>query len=343
MGTLATLAAAAAVTLAGVQPQLATIGDQLYLAFGRGDRVHVARSDDGGRSFGAPVLLPITGEVSLGMRRGPRVAVTNTAVLVAAVSGAQGRGKDGDVVLTRSTDRGRTWSQSVVINDVPGAAREGLHALAAQPNGLVVAAWLDLREKGTRIYAAVSRDHGATWRADTLVYASPSGSVCECCHPSIAIGAGGDISVMFRNSVDGKRDMYVVRSADGLTFGPAARLGVGSWTLNACPMDGGGLAVGPAGDLTAVWRREGTVFLSTPASPEQRVGDGRDAVVALSGGHRDVAWSAEAGVTLLRDGRMQVLGAGRFPSLIASPDYSVVAWEHQGQILIQRVPRAIRP
>ena len=184
------------------------------------------------------------------------------------------------------------------------------------------------------------RDSGATWRADTLVYASPSGSVCECCHPSIAIGAAGDVSVMFRNSVDGKRDMYVVRSADGLTFGPAARLGVGSWTLNACPMDGGGLVVGPAGELTAVWRREGTVFLSTPTSREQRIGDGRDAVVGLSGAHRDIAWSADAGVTLLRDGRIQVLGAGRFPSLVSSPDRSVVAWEHQGHVRVQVVPRA---
>jgi hypothetical protein len=342
MGTLATLAAAAAVTLAGVQPQLAAIGDQLYLTFGRGDTVFVARSSDEGRSFGTPVALPITGELSLGMRRGPRVAVTKSAVLVAAVSGAQGGGKDGDVVLTRSTDRGLTWSRPLVVNDVPGAAREGLHALAAHPDRLVVAAWLDLREKGTRIYAAVSRDHGATWRADTLVYASPSGSVCECCHPSIAIGADGTISVMFRNSVDGKRDMWVARATDGAAFGPAAKLGMGTWTLNACPMDGGGLAVGPAGDLSAVWRREGTVFLSTSADPEQRIGDGRDAVVALSGAHRDVAWSAEAGVTLLRNGQMQVLGAGRFPSLVASPDYSVVAWEHQGQILVQRVSRATR-
>ena len=343
MGSLATLAAAAAVTLAGVQPQLVAAGDQLFLAFGRGDTVYVARSSDGGRSFGAPVTLPISGELSLGMRRGPRVAVTNEAVVVAAVSGEQGGGKDGDVVFSRSTDRGLTWSRPIVINDVPGAAREGLHALAAHPSGLVVAAWLDLREKGTRIYAAVSRDHGATWRADTLVYTSPSGSVCECCHPSIAIGAGGDISVMFRNSLDGKRDMYVARSTDGATFGPAARLGIGSWTLNACPMDGGGLVAGPGADVTAIWRREGTVFLSTPASPEQRIGDGRDAVVALSGPHRDVAWSADAGVTLLRDGRGQVLGGGRFPSLAALPDSSVVAWEHQGQILIQRVPRSPRP
>ncbi len=340
MGTLATLAAAAAVTLAGVQPQLAMIGDQVYLAFGRGDTVLVARSPDGGLSFGAPVVLPITGEISLGMRRGPRVAVTNNTLLVAAVSGAQGGGKDGDVVLTRSTDRGRTWSQPVVINDVPGAAREGLHALAAHPNGLVVAAWLDLREKGTRIFAAVSRDHGATWRADTVVYTSPSGSVCECCHPSIAIGGGGDVSVMFRNSVDGKRDMYVARSTDSATFGPAARLGLGSWALNACPMDGGGLVSGPGGDLTAIWRREGTVFVGTAANPEQRVGEGRDPVVALAGAQRDVAWTGEAGVTLLRDGRSLVLGPGRFPSLIASPDRSVVAWEHQGQTMVRVVGRS---
>jgi hypothetical protein len=343
MGTLTALTAAAVVALAGVQPQLAAVGNQLFLAFGRGDTVYVARSSDGGRSFGEPATLPITGKLSLGMRRGPRVAVTDDAVLVAAVAGEQGGGRDGDVVLTRSTDRGRTWSRPTVINDVPGAAREGLHALAAQPDGLVVVAWLDLRAKGTRVYAAISRDHGATWRPDTLVHASPSGSVCECCHPSIAIHAGGDISVMFRNNLDGKRDMYVARSTDGLAFGPPARLGVGSWTLNACPMDGGGLVAGPGADLTAVWRREGTVFLSTPSSPEQRIGDGRDAVVALSGTHRDVAWSAETGVTLLRDGRMQVLGAGRFPSLIASPGHSVVAWEHQGRILIQHVPRPAQP
>lgn len=340
METLAALVAAAAITISGTQPQLAAFGSQLYLAFGRGDTVHVARSSDGGRSFGAPVALPTTGRLSLGRHRGPRIVVTNGAVLVAAVTGAQGGGKDGDVVLTRSTDRGLTWSQPLVINDVPGSAREGLHAIAATPGGLVVAAWLDLRAKGTRLYAAVSRDHGATWRADTLVYASPSGSICECCHPSIAIAAGGDISVMFRNNLDGNRDMYVARSVDGTTFGPATRLGVGSWALNACPMDGGGLVSGADGALTAIWRREGTVFLSTTADRERRIGDGRDPVVALSGAHRDIAWSAPDGVTLLRaDGPARVLGPGQFPTLVALPDRSVVAWEHQGTIVIQAIGR----
>ena len=36
-----------------------------------------------------------------------------------------------------------------VVNDVPDSAREGLHAMAADANGNLFAAWLDLRSKGT--------------------------------------------------------------------------------------------------------------------------------------------------------------------------------------------------
>lgn len=46
-----------------------------------------------------------------------------------------------------------------MINDVPAAAREGMHGFAASDAGVVAVAWLDLRQKGTRVYVAVSRDH----------------------------------------------------------------------------------------------------------------------------------------------------------------------------------------
>ncbi len=242
---LALFLAATTIVFPGVQPQLAAVGNRLYLAFGQGNVISVVQSADGGETFGPPSQLLVPGKMSLGMRRGPRIAATNSAVLVAAVAGAEGGGADGDVLLFRSTDRGRTWARSVAINDVPGSAREGLHAMAASPSGLVVVAWLDLREKGTRVYAAVSRDHGATWTPDTLVYASPSGAVCECCHPSVAIGPGGRVAIMFRNNLDGHRDMYVAESKDGVTFSSARKLGTGSWTLNACPMDGGAVACRP--------------------------------------------------------------------------------------------------
>ena len=336
---MALLAASPAAVFPGVQPHLASLGDDVYLTFGQGNVISVVRSVDGGETFGRPSQLSVAGKVSLGMRRGPRIAATSGAVLVAAVAGAVGGGADGDVLVYRSTDRGATWAAPVVINDVPGAAREGLHAMAATAEGLVVIAWLDLRQKGTRIYAAASRDHGATWSADRLVYSSPSGAVCECCHPSIALHGDGRMAIMFRNNAGGQRDMYVVRSRDGVTFTPAEKQGSGSWMLDACPMDGGGLVL-DGEHVVSAWRREDGIYLSTPEKPEQRLGTGRDPVVAQIGRHRDVAWSSADGVVLARGTATPMpLGDGRFPAVLALERRTIVAWEHQGQIHVRAVPR----
>ena len=339
MPALATVVVAASVVFAGAQPHLAAVGDRIFVVFGQGDTISVARSADSGETFDAPASLPVSGKLSLGMRRGPRIAGTARAVMVAAVIGQKGGGADGDIVVYRSIDQGVTWSAPVTINDVPGSAREGLHAMTASPTGLVVVAWLDLRQGGTRIYAATSRDHGATWTPDALVYAAPGGAVCECCHPSVAIGAGGHVAIMFRNNLDGNRDMYVTRSANGVTFAPATKLGTGSWALDACPMDGGGIAF-DGGELVATWRRENDVYLTTASVPERKLGPGRDSVVGQFAKHRDIAWSSPEGVLLSRDDSAPLsLGRGRFPTLLALSDRTVVAWEHQGQITLRTIAR----
>jgi hypothetical protein len=331
--------AAGLVSLAGTQPQLAASGERVYVAFGTGGAIAVARSADGGGAFAEPVTIPVDGVMALGRHRGPRIAATPRAVLVAAVVGARGGGADGDIVLYRSTDEGRTWASPAVVNDVPGAAREGLHALAANPSGLAVLAWLDLREKGTRIYAAVSRDHGATWGPDTLVYASPSGRVCECCHPSVAIGADGRIAIMFRNSLDGRRDMYVAGSRDGVTFAPPAKQGQGSWILEACPMDGGGVAV-HGGTLSSVWRRDDGIYAVSGPNAETRIGTGRDPALAQGDAGVDVAWVATNGIVLRQaGGQDRTLGPGQFPALLATRGATLVAFEHDGRVQVQRVPR----
>jgi hypothetical protein len=340
----AVLVAAGLATVAGSQPHLAVRGSEIYLAAGSGDSITVARSVDGGGSFEASIPLPPAGRLALGRHRGPRIAVTRDAVMVAAIAGAKGGGADGDVLLYRSRDRGRTWPAPIVINDVPGAAREGLHALAANAAGVVAVAWLDLRGPGTRVYAAISRDHGATWSTDALVYASPSGSVCECCHPSLAIDEAGTIAVLFRNQIDGHRDMYLARSADGRTFAPAVKQGSGTWALQACPMDGGAVVL-DRGTAHAVWRRETTIYTSATAGAsaapgEVAVGEGRDPVLATSGGRVDVAWTGAGGVHLRQAGRpTRMLGPGGFASLLALPERSVVAIEDRGRITIHVVPR----
>ena len=102
-----------------------------------------------------------------------------------------------------------------------------------------------------------------TWSKNVLVYESPDGTICQCCHPSIAIDGEGRISVMWRNVIQGSRDFYFSTSTDGLSFGKAQKMGAGTWQLNACPMDGGGLAVDDTG-LVSVWRRESQIFLARP-------------------------------------------------------------------------------
>ena len=113
--------------------------------------------------------------------------------LVITAIGGEEKGKNVDLLAWRSADNGKTWSEGIRINDVPAAAREGLHGLAAGQNGTLWTVWLDLREKGMRLMGSLSRDAGKTWSPNQLVYASPDGHICECCHPTAYVGPKGEL------------------------------------------------------------------------------------------------------------------------------------------------------
>jgi hypothetical protein len=326
---LATLLAstATAATLPCRQPQLAADGKLVYLACASGNTISIAKSDDGGRTFGPLTTVASVGALSLGNHRGPRVAIADRTVIVTAIAGLLGGGKDGDLLAWRSADGGRTWSAAVRVNDVEGAAREGLHAMAAH-GSTVVTAWLDLRAKGTQLYASISSDAGRTWGSNVLVYQSPSGTICQCCHPSLAITDAGEILVMFRNALDGHRDFYLARGTGG-AFGPALKLGTGTWALDTCPMDGGAVRASTKGDVTTVWRREQTVYLAAPGEPESIVGDGMNPALAISSSGPVVAWNASKGLTVSAAGQAPVLldATGKFAALTPTSGGVVAAWE----------------
>lgn len=320
------------------QPQLAVDGQTLGVTFGSGNAIHFTSSQDGGATFSPAVKVAEDGKLSLGRHRGPRIAMNGRNVVISAVVGEKGGGADGDVRAWRSTDGGKTWSASVRVNDVAGAAREGLHAMAAG-GGVIYAAWLDLREKGTRLYGSVSKDGGATWSKNTLVYESPEGHICECCHPSVKVNAKGEIAVMWRNWLSGSRDMYVARSKDGLTFAEAKKQGTGTWPLNACPMDGGDIAFGPGGRIWSAWRRDGSVFVAAPNGTEKLIGKGKDPSFALGSNGPVVAWT-ESGVRVLSSGAAepQVLDpSGAFVHL-AGESQVFAAWESGTGIKVVRIP-----
>jgi hypothetical protein len=320
------------------QPQLAASRNMVALAYGAGNSIYVATSTDEGRNFSKPSKVAEVGKLMLGRHRGPRVAISGDTIVVTAVSADSPKG---DLLAWRSVDAGKTWSNGIRVNDVAAAAREGLQTLATDGHGKFFAAWLDLRKPGTRLYGASSNDFGATWSANIPLYESPDGTICQCCHPSTTVDAAGRIWVMWRNSVGGARDMYIASSTDGAHFLNPAKLGNGSWKINACPMDGGGLAL-DGGHVVTAWRREKELYLDVPGEAEQRVGEGMD--ISVAGGAKGVyaAWTSGGGISLHTPGSAQpttIAEHGAFPNLLSLPGGTVLAaWENAGNIIVEPLP-----
>lgn len=330
------------------QPQMAASQGQVAITFGAGSTIYFASSTDDGRKFSAPVKVANTGALALGRHRGPRINLLDDAIVISAVVGEQVSAnsharllpESGNLTIWRSTDHGKTWVRTGAVNDVPGAAREGLHAMGSDSQGNLFAAWLDLRGSGTRLYGALSKDGGLTWSKNVQVYNSPEGSICQCCAPSVAIAENHEIWVMFRNVLDGDRDLYLTHTSDGVSFAPAQRLGLGSWPLDACPMDGGGL-VADHERVVSAWRRENDLFLTEPGRAEYRMGQGKDVALAVSPKGTYVIWSSAKGLQLWKTGveAPSLVGSeGAYPTLVSLADGSVLAaWEYKGAIRVEKM------
>ena len=305
-----------------IQPQAATATNgKVFVVFGRGSEIFCA-AGDAGLKFKPPVKVGELPKLALGMRRGPRVATAGGSVVVSAISHAEG-----NLYAWASADSGATWSASTRVNSITNSAREGMHAMVSGGKGLVYAAWLDLRNTGTELWGAASRDGGHTWGRNTLIYRSPDGTICQCCHPTLASDGAGRLWAMWRNAIGGARDLYAAFSRNGgATFSPAIKLGsvTGTWRLNACPMDGGDALVRPDGKLFTAWRRDKTLF----------VADGQgERILSASGLHPVVGWNGTAPFYVWQEGAKLMWRRGDKPAELFAPSgaFASVAAAAPGQ------------
>ena len=318
------------------EPQIAVENDgHVYVAYGSGDATYVSVSKDSGINFSNPILVSQSGKLALGMRRGPRISAHNGTVTISAIYGQTGKGQDGDLVAFRSTDHGATWSKASRVSDVDGSAREGLHAMAVAADGTLACTWLDLRSKGTKLFMSTSRDGGLSWEKNLLVYESPSGTICECCHPSLVFDKTSKLIVMFRNTLDGARDMYLTSTVDrGKTFSPATKLGKGTWMLDACPMDGGMLSVAPEGQIQTIWRRENQVYVSTLGRDETALASGKQPWIATGLNGEVAVVASPQGIVMIPAGSIPTTlsPAGVDPVVASSPNHKIIvaAWADYG-------------
>jgi hypothetical protein len=336
--------AAAALDLGeGRAPRVALGGDgTVAVVYARDDALFIRVAKRGALAFSPEVRVAEVPGLMAGRRRGPQVAIAASGMAVTAI------GRSADLRAWTSRDDGTTWSGPVPVTDAPSAAREGLHGFVSGVGDAMHAVWLDLRSGSTEIYASRSTDAGRTWGANVRLYRSPDGHTCECCAPSVAADEKGAVAVLWRNWVAGARDMYLSVSSDGgRTFGPAGKLGGGTWPLDGCPMDGGGVAAGPRG-IRTLWRRAETVFAAAPGEAEEERGRGSQPVVAAVPGGFFEAWQTGDGVMVRGpEGRQTSVPGASFPALAASsggPGPVVLVWEDSkgrvGAARLDNAPRA---
>lgn len=156
--------------------------------------IYVDKSGNGGVSWGTDVAAATThagfgtdigcvGGRSQGPAHALKVGPSGALYLAYAdpvTSGTNSR--KFDVLLTKSTNNGATWSTPVVLNNDTGASDQFHPTLSVESNGAggdkVTVTWYDRRDDPANclanVYGTVSTDGGATWAANVKLTSAPS-------------------------------------------------------------------------------------------------------------------------------------------------------------------------
>ena len=296
----------------------------IHLVYGTGDSIMYTFSNNKGISFSSPELVGSLKGLVAYATRGPQISATKQSVAIIAVN------QSGDI-FSYLKDQSGKWIKTAKVNDEDTTDKEGFLGLGSDKENNLFAIWTDIRnDRRNKIFGAGSTDGGKTWQKNILVYASPDSSVCECCKPSVVM-KDNNVFVMFRNLLHGNRDLFLIQSSDaGETFGEAQKLGKGSWALNGCPMDGGGLTINNKGSVQTVWRRESKIYFCEQGKEEKEIGEGRSCNIETVNGKNIYAWSEKGDIVcLLPDGSTKMIGKGSLPLLKSvSEDEVICVWEN---------------
>ena len=302
---------------------------KLHLVYGAGDSIMYTYSGDKGFSFSSPELVDTLAALVASATRGPQITSTQNGLSIIAADNT------GNIFSFIKEQSGK-WAKATRVNDVDTTDKEGFLGLSCDGNNNLFAIWPDLRnDHHNKIYGAGSTDGGRSWSKNVMIYTSPDSSVCECCKPSVVM-RGNNVYVMFRNLLNGNRDLYLIQSADGgSSFGEAQKLGTRNWQLDGCPMDGGGLAVNNRGEVQTVWLREDKIFSAAPGTAEKEIGEGKGCTVETVNGKNIYAWADNnADITcLLPDGTKKIIGKGSLPLLKLINEAEVICvWQQENNI-----------
>ena len=221
-----------------------------------------ARSSDREGSMEAPVPINRPEEIPYWRQEAPALVMQGNEVFVSwgltHPKSTPQQPLATELRLSRSTDGGRTFQPSVLVNDDPGVIQHTFDALHRDAEGRLHLSWIDGRDgkKEPGTYVARSLDQGRTITHNMKV----DESTCVCCRTAVTSGPDGMVYVAWRKIFEGNvRETVVARSTDGGgTFEAPVIVGHDRWVFSACPHRPASMGVDRQGRLYVVWYTEGT-------------------------------------------------------------------------------------
>jgi len=202
------------------------------------DGILVSKSSDGGRTWGspttinrseAPFQLPVNDKESITADPADEcsVYVTWTRFNPNIVTG--------DVVLSRTTDCGQTWTEPAIVQE-GGAPGQGAQVIVL-PDGTLLVFAQSVFVDPFPIYVKRSTDRGETWSEMPTVIATivnqgvvaPDGGIAVRTGPfNVAVNrTTGHLSAVWEQGVDDAPPVHITYSSsadDGLTWSPPIRI-----------------------------------------------------------------------------------------------------------------------
>jgi hypothetical protein len=201
-----------------------------------------ARSTDGGKTFGVPVVVIPSTSVKPHSENLSKVVFKPSGEVIALWGAASQNPKNkyaGAVYYAQSFDEGRTWTAATpLVTDTEGYDQRYFD-VALLPGGEAAIVWLDNRkdtdkEGSSLYYAATSGRKGFAGERRVAQYC------CPCCRTDLFVDSQGGIHVLYRGILrDSIRDMVHTVSADGgRTFTAPHQVSPDNWVIQGCPHTG---------------------------------------------------------------------------------------------------------
>jgi len=224
-------------------------------------KILFAKSDTVGGPLGSPVQVNQPSENPYYRQEAPALALRGNEVFItwslSHPKATPDKPFSSDLRLSRSSDDGKTFAPSTLVNDDGQVINHTFDALQVSADGRVHFAWIDGREgkKEPGTFVATSTDQGRTIGKNTKV----DDNTCVCCRIALATSFDGTVYVAWRKIFEGNvRETVVARSTDGgETYSSPTIVGHDRWVYQACPHRPASLGVDRQGRLYVTWYTEG--------------------------------------------------------------------------------------